>query len=175
MYIDRFIKSRGIAYNIYNKASSKRKIARIPVNYRRILIEKWKVITIYSCLNACDSNSKSYQRQYVFHACESFIQLHQLYRILCLSDFNFYAFFFFNESDIFIRLYTDRQGLKGTVEIGRLRQAILRALRMELDHRTTGGKNVTSVDPQLQQQQQLHQQQQNQVCDALIQKIPLLR
>lgn len=67
----------------------------------------------------------------------------------------------------------DRQGLKGTVEIGRLRQAILRALRLELDHRTAGTKNPASVDPQ----QQLHQQQQqqNQVCDALIQKIPLLR
>jgi len=59
------------------------------------------------------------------------------------------------------------------VEIGRLRQAILRALRMELDHRTAGGKNATAVD--LQHQQQHHQQQQNQVCDALIQKIPILR
>lgn len=68
---------------------------------------------------------------------------------------------------------TDRQGLKGTVEIGRLRQAILRALRMELNHRTEGVKNAATADPQ--QHQQNHQQQQNQVCDALIQKIPLLR
>jgi hypothetical protein len=61
------------------------------------------------------------------------------------------------------------------VEIGRLRQAILRALRMELDHRTAGGKNAASVDLQHQQQHHQQQQQQNQVCDALIQKIPILR
>lgn len=85
----------------------------------------------------------------------------------------------FSRGNYFIeRLHfvTDRQGLKGTVEISRLRQAILRALRMELDHRTAGGKNATTVDMQHQQQHhQQQQQQQNQVCDALIQKIPILR
>lgn len=75
-----------------------------------------------------------------------------------------------------VLLSPDRQGLKGTVEIGRLRQAILRALRMELDHRTSGGKTAATVDLQHQQQHhQQQQQQQNQVCDALIQKIPILR
>lgn len=71
----------------------------------------------------------------------------------------------------------DRQGLKGTVEIGRLRQAILRALCMELDHRNAG-KNTADPQHQLHQQQQQQQQQaqqQNQVCEALIQQIPLLR
>ena len=52
----------------------------------------------------------------------------------------------------------DRPGLKGLAEIGRLGQAVLRALRLELEknHTTPIKGDVT-------------------VCDALLAKIPTLR
>jgi nuclear receptor subfamily 1 group F protein 4 len=54
--------------------------------------------------------------------------------------------------------FSDRPGLKGLAEIGRLGQAVLRALRMELErnHTVPIKGDVT-------------------VCDALLAKIPTLR
>lgn len=57
-----------------------------------------------------------------------------------------------------INYVSDRQGLKGIGEIGRLSQAVVRALRLELDrnHSMPIKGDVT-------------------VCDALLTKIPTLR
>lgn len=57
-----------------------------------------------------------------------------------------------------IKCFTDRPGLKGMAEINRLSQAVLRALRLELER-----NHSTPIKGDVM------------VCDAMLAKIPTLR